>query len=139
MRTTLVKKQENNLLVVDEVKLRRKKNMNNKIFSNFWQPESCKHLFFNVDVCEEVTKRIKNDENFARCKEEYPRACIGTKANISVSVKSGLPYILRSATGPFKAEFEIFDSELIVPLFTKEEMNMLAKMAEDVRKNNNLD
>jgi len=110
--------------------------MENKIFMNFEQVDSCKHIFFNVDVCEEVTKRIKNDENFAHCLEKYPRACIGTKANISVCVKSGLPYILRSATGPYKSEFEIFDSELIEPLFTKEELVTLSKIAEEVRKNN---
>lgn len=110
--------------------------MNNEIFSNFWQSESYKQLFFNVDVCEEVTKRIKNDEKFARCLEKYPRVCIGTKANISVCVKSGLPYILRSATGPYKVEFEIFNSELIVPLFTKEELIMLSKIAKELRKKN---
>ena len=57
------------------------------VFSNFWQADSCKDLFFNVDVCEEVTRRIKRDKNYECCLSENPNSFIGIRANISVSVE----------------------------------------------------
>ena len=106
------------------------------VFSNFWQADSCKDLFFNVDVCEEVTRIIKRDKNYECCLSENPNSFIGIRANISVSVESGMPYILRAAGGPGKAEYEVSGTSLIVPLFTDEELSILSEIASKVRDNN---
>lgn len=111
------------------------KNIDNGIFSNFWQADGSKHLFFNVDVCEEVTERIKNDEKFAHCLKQYPNAIIGKKANISVSVNDGKPFVLRNANDIGKLEYEVCGSMLLVPLFTKQELTILSKIAKEIRKN----
>ena len=112
---------------------------NSEVFTNFWQPNnSYKRDFFNVDVSEEVTNRIKGDNNYKKCKELYPQSYIGQKANISVSVDNGKPYILREANGLGKSEFEVLDSSLIIPLFEDEELKELSGMAEEVRKNLNI-
>ena len=109
---------------------------NSDVFTNFWQAEKCEDWFYNVDVCEEVTERIKSDEKYCRCRELYPNHFIGQKANISVLVKNGRPYIMREANGPGKSEFEISDNELIEPLFTSEELATLKEIAEKVKQRN---
>ena len=109
---------------------------NSDVFTNFWQAEKCEDWFYNVDVCEEVTERIKSDEKYCRCRELYPNHFIGQKANISVNVDNGRPYILRDANGLGKAEFEITDVELIESLFTSEELATLKEIAEKVRQRN---
>lgn len=116
--------------------MKEKLSKSNEVFTNFLQLESFKNLFFNVDVCEEVTERILKDKKFAHCEKEYPNAYIGKKANISVSVENGLPYILRSAGGPDKAEYEISGSSYIAPLFTQEELKILKQLAGKVRMKN---
>lgn len=105
------------------------------VFSNFWQPDnSYKEFFFNVDISEEVTNRIKNDKKYTCCREEFPNSFIGQKANISVNVNTGKPYILREANVVGKAEFEVLNSDIIVPLFTQSELNELSEVAKEVRK-----
>lgn len=106
------------------------------VFSNFWQADSFKDLLFNVDVCEEVTCRIRRDRNYECCLSENPNSFIGIKANISVSVEDGIPYILRASGGPGKAEYVVSGASLIVPLFTDEELSIISEIASKVRKIN---
>ena len=47
-----------------------------------------------------------------------------------------MPYILRAAGGPGKAEYEVSGTSLIVPLFTDEELSILSEIASKVRDNN---
>lgn len=121
------------------MKQENRNEINNNVFSNFWQPQGCEDVFFNVDICEEVTNRIKSDANYIKCVKRNNQLYIGKKANISVSVDDGLPYILRSADGPGKSECEIDGNIYITPLFTKEELATLLKIARNVRRKNNIE
>ena len=98
--------------------------METKKFTNIWRPRDLKDWFFNVDVCEEVTRRISKDADFD----------LGRIANVSVDLRTGKPYILRNSEGPGKIEYEIANPVKVRALFTTEELEELATLADEVRR-----
>lgn len=95
-----------------------------------------REAFFEVDINEEVTERIKKDSNYYYCLKKYPMTYIGKIATFTVSVTDGKPFMLRSSDRDYNSIDSISGSIYITPLFTEEELSILSGLARKTRKIN---